>query len=114
MAREPGTFDKFADKVADSVASATFFLFCVAMVVVWVPSVFIVPEQVPGKIDTWQLIINTTTTIITFLLVALLHNTQHRFEKATNQRLQQIIEAVCGEDPVEDEGQKPDAGAAES
>jgi low affinity Fe/Cu permease len=101
------TFDRFADWVADHVAHAWFFIFCLGLVIIWAPSIFIVPEKVPGKLDTWQLLINTTTTIITFLLVALLHNTQHRFENATNERLQEIIEAIAGiDDPVTDEGQK--------
>lgn len=101
-------FDKFADWVADQVAHAGFFIFCSLLVILWIPSIFIVPDKVPGKLDTWQLIINTTTTIITFLLVALLHNTQHRQGKATNERFQALIDAMQGvDDPVEDEGQKP-------
>jgi low affinity Fe/Cu permease len=101
------TFDRFADRVAELVAHAGFFIFCALLVILWVPSILIVPSKVPGKIDTWQLVINTTTTIITFLLVALLHNTSHRFERATNQRLQALTEAIEGiTDPVEDEGQK--------
>lgn len=100
-------FDKFADEVAEKVASFWFFLLCVLLVILWLPSYFIVPSKVPGQLDTWQLIINTTTTIVTFLLVALLHNTQHRFEKATNQRLEAITEAMEGvTDPVKDDGQK--------
>lgn len=89
------------------VAHAGFFLFCALLVIVWVPSIFVVPDKVPGKVDTWQLVINTTTTIITFLLVALLHNTSHRQGKATNERFQVLLEAIEGaRDPVEDEGQK--------
>ncbi|HET7110179.1 MAG TPA: low affinity iron permease family protein [Gemmatimonadales bacterium] len=99
-------FDRLADRVANAAASPYFFSACVLLVIIWLPSFLIMPEQVPGKVDTWQLVINTATTIITFLMVALLHNDQQRFEKATNQRLERIIEAVCGHDPVEDEGQK--------
>lgn len=98
-------FDAFADRVAEWVASAVFFIFCVVMIVIWLPSYYLFHKNS----DTWQLVINTTTTIITFLLVALLHNTQHRFEKATNIRLvhlEEHIESVPG-DPVEDEGQRP-------
>lgn len=100
-------FDAFASKVAEKVASAWFFIGCVTLVVLWIPSILIVPSKVPGKVDTWQLVINTATTIVTFLLVALLHNDQQRFEDATNRRLEQIIHAVCGEDPVDDPAQKP-------
>jgi low affinity Fe/Cu permease len=48
----------------------------------WAPSLFLL-----GDIDTWQLIINTPTTIITFLLVALLANTQKRADQATQHKL---------------------------
>lgn len=96
-------FDRFADFVADQVAHAWFFAFCVLLVLLWGPSIIVFKNP-----DTWQLVINTTTTIITFLLVALLHNTQHRFENATNARFQALLEVLTGvEDPVEDEGQKP-------
>lgn len=92
-------FNSFADWWADFVASAFFFGFCVLLVLVWAPSL-----PLFGSVDTWQLIINTATTIITFLLVALLHNTQHRFENAVNARLQAIIDKLGIEDPVDDEG----------
>lgn len=94
-------FDRFADWVAEFVATAYFFSFCVLLVLVWGPSL-----PVFGNVDTWQLVINTATTIVTFLLVALLHNTQHRFEEATNRRLQVIMAKLGVEDPVKDEGQK--------
>ena len=69
-------FDRFAAWAAKRVASAGFFAACVAIVVIWAPSYFVF-----SNVDTWQLVINTTTTIITFLLVALLQNTQDRFER---------------------------------
>lgn len=46
--------------------------------------------------DTWQLIINTGTTIVTFLMVFLIQNTQNRDSKATNLKLDEIIRAVKG------------------
>lgn len=102
-------FDRFADKTAEKVASAWFFFFCVLLVIIWAPTIFIMPKKLPPQVDTWQLVINTATTIITFLMVALLHNDQHRFEKATNARLMEIIDKLGGsklQDPVEDPGQK--------
>jgi len=95
------SFDRFADAVADRAASAYFFGFCVGLVVAWVPTLWLM------DIDTSQLIINTATTIITFLLVALLHNSQHRFESAVNLRLQTILEALpeAPDEVVADPGQ---------
>jgi low affinity Fe/Cu permease len=49
----------------------------VLVVVLWVPTLWVLPS-----VDTWQLLINTVTTIITFLLVALLQNTQSRADQA--------------------------------
>lgn len=106
-----GAWERFADKVAAIVAHPGFFAFCVALVVLWVPSYLVMPKQTPGKVDTWQLVINTATTIITFLLVSLLHATQHRFEKATNERLHTLEVAIVGEDTADDEGQRPDRGS---
>ena len=62
-----GLFDRFAGATSDLVGRAAFFTFCVLLVVLWAPTYFLV-----GNFDTYQLLINTPTTIITFLLVALL------------------------------------------
>jgi len=60
-------------------------------VLLWAPSYFIF-----GDVDTWQLIINTTTTIITFLMVALLQNSQYRADEATQHKLNAIAEGLAG------------------
>jgi len=49
----------------------------VLVVVAWIPTIWALPT-----VDTWQLVINTVTNIITFLLVALLQNTQSRSNRA--------------------------------
>jgi len=58
---------------------------CVLLVVMWAPSYLLLPD-----VDTWQLIINTVTTIVTFLLVALLQNTQKRADEAIQHKLNTI------------------------
>jgi low affinity Fe/Cu permease len=83
-------FDRFAERCADIVASAAFFSFCVLLCVLWAPSL-----PLFGSVDTWQLVINTITTVVTFLLVALLQNTQRRFEQATDEREDALAEAVA-------------------
>jgi low affinity Fe/Cu permease len=83
--RKVGRFDKFADLVDGQVSKAWFFAFCVALVVGWAPTLFIL------KVDTAQLIINTVTTIITFLLIALLQNTSKRGNDAQQAKLNSII-----------------------
>jgi len=82
-------FDKFADRAANFVSRSGFFVFCVLLVVLWGPSL-----PLFGTVDTWQLVINTVTTCITFLLVALLHNTQWRGDKATNEKLDAIADGL--------------------
>jgi hypothetical protein len=82
-------FDRFASVAARMVAGAWFFLLCVVLVIVWLPSYFLF-----RSIDTWQLIINTVTTIVTFLLVALLQNTQMRSDAALQDKLNVIADAL--------------------
>jgi low affinity Fe/Cu permease len=57
--------------------------------VLWAPSFLVLPN-----IDTWQLIIDTATTIITFLLVALLQNTQKRADDAVQQKLNAVADGL--------------------
>lgn len=83
-------FDRFAERATDLVSGAVFFIFCVLLVVVWAPTYFVL-----GSLNTWQLIINTITTIVTFLLVALLQNSQQRVEKAMNEKLDAIAEGLA-------------------
>lgn len=83
-------FNRFAAHAARIVSGAGFFCFCLLLVVIWLPSYFLF-----GSIDTWQLIINTITTIVTFLLVALLQNSQEVFEDATNKKLDAIADALA-------------------
>jgi low affinity Fe/Cu permease len=85
-----GLFDRFAGMASHVASRAVFFLFCVLLVVIWAPSVLIIKD-----VDTWQLIINTTTTIITFLMVALLQNSQTRSDQAVQHKLNAIAEGLA-------------------
>ena len=84
-----GYFDRFAQRSAELVSKAPFFVFCVVLVVVWAPTILFT------DFDTWQLLINTPTTIITFLLVALLQNTQRRGEQAIHVKLDAIADGMA-------------------
>ncbi|HET9117695.1 MAG TPA: low affinity iron permease family protein [Pseudonocardiaceae bacterium] len=83
-------FDRFATKASDFVSRSWFFVGCVLVVVLWAPSFVLLRD-----IDTWQLIINTLTTIVTFLLVALLQNTQKRADEATQHKLNAIADGMA-------------------
>jgi hypothetical protein len=82
-------FDRFATSASDWASRAWFFAACVVIVIVWVPTFVLLP------LDTWQLVINTLTTIITFLLVALLQNTEKRADDAVQQKLNAIAGALA-------------------
>jgi low affinity Fe/Cu permease len=83
-------FDRFATAASAFASKAWFFAACLALVLIWAPSIFLFPS-----IDTWQLVINTATTIVTFLLVALLQNTQARSDEAVQQKLNAIAEGLA-------------------
>lgn len=87
--KDVGVFDRFARWAATRVSRAPFFVFCVIAVVLWAPSIMVIKN-----IDTWQLIINTFTTIVTFLLVALLQNSQARSDDARQFRENAIATGV--------------------
>src|SRR5580765_1122571 len=84
-----GPFDRFAGISSRIASRATFFSLCVLLVVVWAPTYFLI-----GNVDTWQLIINTITTIITFLMVALLQNSQTRSDQAIQHKLNAIADGI--------------------
>jgi hypothetical protein len=85
-----GMFDRFAGAAALVASRATFFAFCVLLVVLWLPTYFLLND-----LDTLQLIINTATTIVTFLLVALLQNSQTRSDQAVQHKLNAIADALA-------------------
>ena len=83
-------FDQFAEAASEFASHAAFFIACVLLVVVWAPSYLLI-----GNLNTWQLIINTATTIVTFLLVALLQNSQRRNESALNEKLNALADGLA-------------------
>jgi low affinity Fe/Cu permease len=83
-------FDRFAEGMAAFVAHPLFFLGCILTVVVWAGW-----GPFARFSDTWQLIINTGTTIVTFLMVALLQNSQRRDELAVHRKLDAIADALA-------------------
>ena len=87
---EVSVFDRFAEAAARFFSRPWFFAMCVLLVLIWAPSYFVV-----GNLDTWQLIINTATTIVTFLMVALLQNTQTRADRSTQDKLNAIADGLA-------------------
>ncbi len=79
-------FTKAANAVAYIAGMPFTFIACVAVVVIWA-----VTGPLFGFSDTWQLIINTGTTIVTFLMVFLIQNTQNRDGVAMQAKLDELI-----------------------
>jgi low affinity Fe/Cu permease len=79
-------FAQFANRVAHIAGNPVTFLACVALVVLWAAS-----GPFFGFSETWQLVINTGTTIITFLMVFVIQNTQNRDGAAVQTKLDEII-----------------------
>lgn len=81
-------FDRLSSMAATAVARSYFFAACVLTIVVWAPTIIWL------QFDTWQLLINTWTTLVTYLLVALLQNTQSRDSKAMHRKLNALAEGL--------------------
>ena len=79
-------FGKVADKVSKATGHPFTFVLCCLVIIVW---------AVSGPLfhfsDTWQLIINTGTTIVTFLMVFLIQNTQNRDSAALQAKIDELI-----------------------
>ena len=84
-------FRVFAHRSATMLGSAWAFTGAAFVILVW-----LVTGPTFHFSDTWQLIINTATTIITFLMVFLIQNTQNRDAKAMHLKLDELIRAVTG------------------
>jgi low affinity Fe/Cu permease len=79
-------FTRFANAVARWTGRPLAFILCLLLIVAWAAS-----GPLFGFSDTWQLVINTTTTIVTFLMVFLIQNTQNRDNAAIQAKLDEII-----------------------
>jgi low affinity Fe/Cu permease len=82
-------FARAASHVSEVLGSAWAFLVALLVIVVWA-----LTGPVFGFSDTWQLVINTGTTIVTFLMVFVIQNTQNRDSKATQLKLDELLRAV--------------------
>ena len=84
-------FSDFAKKTARAAGQPVVFSLAAAVIVLW-----LITGPFFGFSDTWQLIINTGTTIVTFLMVFLIQNTQNRDSQAMHIKLDELIRAIDG------------------
>ena len=85
-------FTHFANMVSRLTGRAWTFMLCILFVLVWAAT-----GPAFGFSDTWQLVINTSTTIITFLMVFLIQNTQNRDNAALQAKLDELIRISAAE-----------------
>lgn len=84
-------FRRFSNNISNATGSPWAFILSLGIIVVWA-----ITGPYFHYSDTWQLVINTGTTIITFLMVFLIQNTQNREARATQLKLDELIRAVKG------------------
>jgi low affinity Fe/Cu permease len=96
------TFDRFAESVSRIVSRAAFFAVALVAVLIWMPTIFVFES-----VDTWQLVINTLTSVLAFLLIALLQNSERRYDEALHNKIDALAAALA--DLIEHESEaRPD------
>jgi low affinity Fe/Cu permease len=103
------TFARFAARAASLTGHYRTFLLALAIILVWAAT-----GPFFGFSNTWQLVINTGTTIVTFLMVFLIQNTQNRDAIAMHLKLDELIRATAdADDEMIDAEEDTDAQLAE-
>jgi low affinity Fe/Cu permease len=83
-------FDRFAEAISQFVSKGVFFTAAVIVVLLWLPTILFI-----SSIDTWQLVINTLTSVLAFLLIALLQNSERRYDDALHRKIDAIAAGLA-------------------
>lgn len=84
-------FRRFSQRIAKLSGSVWAFLLAVLSIVIWLTT-----GPIFHYSNTWQLVVNTGTTVVTFLMVFIIQNTQNRDNKAMHLKMDELIRAVKG------------------
>ncbi len=84
-------FEKFSHQVTKATGTSVAFVFALLIIIVWV-----ITGPIFHYSDTWQLVINTGTTIVTFLMVFLIQRAQNKDALAIHLKLNEIVAALEG------------------
>jgi low affinity Fe/Cu permease len=90
IGQERGRFDRFAEISAEFVGRAAFFTAAVVLVLLWLPLIFVF-----NSVDTWQLLLNTVSSVVAFWLIALLQNTERRGDRALHRKLDAVAAGLA-------------------
>jgi len=83
-------FDRFAEAATNFVSHGLFFTVSLVLVAVWVPTIIAFKS-----VDTWQLVMNTFTSVLAFLLIALLQNSERRYDEALHHKLDAVAAGLA-------------------
>jgi low affinity Fe/Cu permease len=86
---EQTRFDRFAESASRFVSQAAFFIISLVVVTIWMPTILLFED-----INTWQLVINTATSVLAFLLVALLQNSERRYDHALHHKVDALARGL--------------------
>ena len=91
LKRRPGLMERISGRLTGWTGSTPALALAVALIVGW-----LVTGPLFHFSDTWQLVINTTTTVVTFLMVFMIQRTQNKESRALNLKLNELIAAIEG------------------
>ena len=88
--RKRDAFDQFAEATARFASKSSFFTLSLIFTVVWIPTVFLFES-----VDTWQLVYNTAVSALAFILIALLQNSERRYDLALHHKIDALANGLA-------------------
>ena len=83
-------FDRIAETISQFVSRGAFFTVSLVAVLIWTPTIVLFES-----VDTWQLVINTFTSVLAFLLIALLQNSERRYDEALHEKIDALAAGLA-------------------